>query len=218
MNQSAMPHIFQNQQYRCDNFPKKRLRYLPYAFILNLTILCCSHIKEKTMAQKKIFAGILVMALVFTMAVVGCCNGTPADTSGGTPGDTSSGAPDGGVDAALNGTWVYHTIEWKLNNGSYELSVSEDGESHQMYKGTYFTSGSNITFERTYIWGGIYHDYDLESRWYTKAQIMASPLAEAFSASELEALFTPFTGIYSVSGDCLTMTLTEGTETIYTKR
>jgi len=59
------------------------------------------------MANKRFLIGILVMALVFGMAVIGC---------------NSDGSTGSGTDSALNGTWVSGAEEYKFNNRSFEFS------------------------------------------------------------------------------------------------
>jgi len=71
----------------------------------------------KTMAKKKNWLGMLVIALVFGMTVVGC----------------------GG--SRLNGTWVGADGRlFKFNNGSFEVSFGP-----KTMKGTYTTSGNSLT-------------------------------------------------------------------------
>jgi hypothetical protein len=97
------------------------------------------------MANKRFWLGMLVMVLVFGMTVVGCDDGS---TNGG-----------GGTDSALNGTWVddEEGMELKLNNGNWEASG--------FMKGTYTTSGSNMTITTTHIHGDITEGM-LDSKWY----------------------------------------------------
>ena len=143
------------------------------------------------MANKNFWLGILVMALVFGMTVVGC----------------DDGSTDGETDSALNGTWVGEDdIELKFNNGNFE--VSEDGTPFQ--KGTYTTSGGKLTITLTHMAVG--------DGLKTKAQMLA---AYPESKDEIEAMFAPQTGNYSVNSNTLTMTSSfegETYTTTYTRK
>jgi len=121
------------------------------------------------MANKKFLAGILVLALVFTMALVGCSD-------------------DGGTDSGLNGTWVSGGFQLKLNNGSYEIT----NNGIALVKGTYTTSGNNITLKPTHYW--------IETKWYSRADCKGL----GFSEAELNEMFETDTDTYSVSGDQFT--------------
>jgi hypothetical protein len=76
------------------------------------------------MAKKNLWLGILVMALVFGMTIVGCDN------------DPTDG------DSSIIGTWVgFGGLEYKFNNnGSYESS-----QGGSVGTGTYSISGNNLT-------------------------------------------------------------------------
>jgi hypothetical protein len=146
-----------------------------------------ANVKEKTMANKKFWLGILVMVLVFGMTVVGCDDG-------------STGS---GTDSALNGTWVdEHGMELKLDNGNFE--VSDGGTIFE--KGTYTTSGNNITITITH--------FDFGDGLKTKAQLLS---AHPEDRDEIDAMFAPQTGNYSVNGNKLTMS--QGGESVtYTRK
>jgi len=140
------------------------------------------------MANKKFFAGMLVMALVFGMALVGCDNGTTS-----------------GVDPALNGTWVGANQEITLTNGNF--TVKEGGS--QFAKGTYTTGGGSITIKVNQVYGGHPSFGGLfDSKWYTRAELNAF-----LDNATLNTLFFTETNPYSVSGNRLTM----GTD-VYTKK
>ena len=78
------------------------------------------------MAKKNLWLGMLVMALVFGMTVVGC-GGDDDDGSGG-------GSP-------LNGTWVKGTSKLVINNASYVWWENNTPEE----RGTFSASGGNVT-------------------------------------------------------------------------
>jgi hypothetical protein len=132
------------------------------------------------MASKKFLMGMLVMALVFEMAAADCENGS---TSGGK------------TDPALNGTWVSSSgDELKFNNGNFEIS---DG-GIPIAKGTYTTNYNSITITVTHVHGGQFEG-TLESKWYTKAEIIALP----FRVFMFDIFVTEIT--YSVSGNTLNL-------------
>ena len=145
------------------------------------------------MANKKLFAGILVMALVFGMLLVACDNGT-----------TSS------IDSALNGTWGRGTDEIYFNNGNLEMVLN----GSKVFKATYTAKNGSYTFTVTHIWGGR-PEYQgmLQSKWYTKAEIKSSPIGPYVTDADLNSWFTTESGTYSVSGNKLTL---DGD--VYTKR
>ena len=151
------------------------------------------------MANKKFWLGIPVIVLVFGFMVVGCDNG--------------STDRDGGSDTSLNGTWVGgDSTELKLNNGNFEVSSG--------MKGTYTTSGSNMTITVTHIHGDMMGGM-LESKWYTKNELKAalvpSTMDEGTFNESFGSAFSSQTATYSVSANKLTMTV-EGETTIYTKK
>ena len=99
------------------------------------------------MKNKKIWLGMLVMALVIGMTAIGCDD------------DLKDGG--GGTDPALNGTWYSTTpgydFYFKLNNGHGESFIN--GNPHQ--KWTYTTSSGKMTENIT-------QQYNVsESKWET---------------------------------------------------
>jgi len=131
------------------------------------------------MVRKKILPGIIGMVMVFGMTVVGCDNGSIDDSTNN----------------ALNGTWVDEVgSELKFNNGN--LEVSDRG--NPLEKNTYTTSGNSITITLTHVYGGLMQ----ESRWYTKDEIKVSL---DLSDDDLNEMFAPQTGTYSISGNTLTL-------------
>ena len=138
------------------------------------------------MANKKNFAGILVIALIFVITLFGCA------------GDTSNSSV---IDPALNGTWDGDYTEFILNNGNFELSLLGKSPAE---KGTYTTSDNNMTITTTHIFGR-WQSGDLEAKWYTKAELLASPLGPNLTDYYLDTWFGTKKGTYYVSG-------TEGTQ------
>jgi len=88
------------------------------------------------MANKRFLLGILVMALVFGMALVGCASG---------PDSVPTGA-----DPDLNGTWGSTTDEMIFNNGNFENNY----EGSPFFRGTYAASDGNIKVAITHYYGG----------------------------------------------------------------
>ena len=151
------------------------------------------------MVNRRFWLGMLVMLLVFGVTVVGCNN------------DPDNGNGGGKTDPALNGTWIGTErgmeIELKLNNGSLEQSI--DGVLAG--KGTYTTSGNNITTQTTHLHGDF---YGLESKWYPANELLTIMNAPA---EVISTTITPQTGTYTISGNTLTMTL-RGQTTILTRK
>jgi len=129
---------------------------------------------------------------------------------------------DGGGGGGLNGTWVNQAGEvWVFNNGSLTVS-NNDGE---FMRGTYTTSGNNITMIFTQIKGSAFEPYGTQmglstSQWYTKSQFRSAVinyyvslgLSQSEAAASVDELldeefpfYDPMTGPYSVSGNTLTI-------------
>jgi len=131
---------------------------------------------------------------------------------------SSSGG--GGTDSALNGTWVVGDDgeEMILNNGNYEISNDQ--------KGTYTTKNNNMRITPTHIHGNNFPGYYLDSRWYTKAEIitalkqyyMGDPeVTDAQIEIYVDQLFAPETINYSLNGNTLTLAI-DGESKSYTKQ
>jgi hypothetical protein len=180
----------------------------------HIALTLIAKVKEKTMAKKTIFWVMLVMVLAFGVMVVGCDNGS----IGG-----------GGADNALNGTWVDEDgFELKLNNGNFDSGFM---------KGTYTTSGSNITITTTHVHGDMMNmnmdmdDKPFASQWYTKTEMKTAIktvfgeysgeyihiITDAEIDEIINEMFVAQTGTYSVSGNTLTMTM-GGEPTTFTKK
>jgi len=137
------------------------------------------------MANKKIFAGMLAIALVFGMAVVSC--------------DDDTG---GGADPALNGTWANLSLgrELIIDNGKYELSSG----GKKAEKGTYVTAGKTITIGVTHMYGT---PLGLGEEWYTKDQIKAA-FGGMADEKYLNQIFATQAGTYSVTDTTLDLETT----------
>ena len=104
------------------------------------------------MANKKFWFGMLVILLVFGMAVIAC------NRAGN----------------LINGTWVrvdnpdlVHTFR----NGNWESTL----DGRPAARGTYTIRGNSYTSRFTHLYGSTW-DSSLESRWYTRDEILASGL------------------------------------------
>jgi hypothetical protein len=145
------------------------------------------------MVNKRFWLGILVLALVLGMTVVGCDDGS---TNGG------------GADSALNGTWTVSltvgTWERTNNNGNFETRI----DGIPSVKGTYTTDNGILTSTTTHYWGGTYQSLGLDARWYTRAELQ----------TVLPNLSTDVTSVtsypYSVSGNTVILTGEDGTVSV----
>jgi len=144
------------------------------------------------MANKRFFAGILVMALVFGITVIACNNGSTDST-----------------DPALNGTWVASGVELKVDKGNFEVS----GSGSPNYKGTYTTKNNSVTMTITHYWGKDLSN-SFESKWYSRAELKTGGTSDAW----LNEHFAPQTATYSVSGNTLTITGNPQMNGTYTKK
>lgn len=157
----------------------------------------------KKTANKRFWLKIPVMTLVFGMAFV-----------------TYAGA-----DTSLNGTWVDEDdVEMIFNNGRFEMSEG--------IRGTYKTSGRNLTMQITHVHGenfGSEIGVSLESKWYSKRDLSAAikkELKNNFldeeSIDEFEEifnmLFSSQTWIYSLSGNFLTLIFDDGSTEKFTRK
>jgi hypothetical protein len=94
----------------------------------------------------------------------------------------------------LNGRWVdSHGMTLVLNSGNWEYPSD-------FMKGTYTTSGNNITMTVTHIHGGV---FGLDSKWYSKTELKSA--VSSLSDAELNEIFTSQTGTYSASGNTITI-------------
>jgi hypothetical protein len=145
----------------------------------------------KTMANKKTWLGILVMALVFAMAVIGCA--VPEEENGE-------------IDPALNGTWVSvinsDTHTRTFNDGNWELSRNGNPQN----KGTYTTKDGKVYFTISQIYGNSYTHLGPELAglgWLTKQEVLSA--GKVTSSSLVDSAFESFNNTYSVAGDTLTL-------------
>ena len=160
--------------------------------------------------------GIIVMVAVIGFSMAAC----------------DDGSDNGGGNSGLNGTWVNtegdEVVRIVLNNGNFTQSVDNVGWS----KGTYSTSGNNMTFNSTQVHGSIFGEQASEmglsaNQWYTQPQLRTALInymvgtghftqaeAEAMVDSMLEegSYFGTSTGTYTLSGNTLTVIM--GGETL----
>jgi len=159
------------------------------------------------MKSKKIFWVVLALALVLGIAACGDDNG-----NGGNTGNTGSGT----TNTSLNGTWVRsesgQTDKVVFTNGSYTTYYNNKLQE----KGTYTTSGSNLTITCTHISGERVTQQGgtgNAGQWYTRTEAAAAGV----SSDRLNNAFTPFTATYVISGNNLSFTM-GGSTTVYTKQ
>jgi len=131
-----------------------------------------------------------------------CPNGSSPSVGGSS---SSGGGSVSGLDAALNGRWANSEEEWNFNNGSFETLT--DGIK---LKGTYTTSNGRLNLTITHVQYDA--SYGLGSNWYSRADLKALGASDA----DLNDIFTQITGTYSISGNTLTLTNSDGTSR-YTK-
>jgi hypothetical protein len=164
--------------------------------------------------------GIIAFVAVIGFSMAACDDGSKDDNGGG--------------NSSLNGTWVNTAegIKIVLNNGAITMS----NDNVEMMKGTYSTSGSNMTVTYTQVTAAIFGGDPSEmglsaSTWYTeqqlKAAIIQAMVSEGMSQSEAEEMYdemfedySPFgtvTGTYTLSGNTLTITL-DGSPMVFTKQ
>jgi len=154
------------------------------------------------MKKTHIFLTLLAVALATGLLFISCDTATTASTS------TTSGP-----DSALNGTWFNEESGdvYNFNNGSFEMSF----DGNPVRKGTYTTSGNNITVQVTHLHGGNTDpEMALESKWYTKAELKASG---KIIDELLDLEFAPHPGTYSINGNTLIWTLEGYGTSNYTK-
>jgi hypothetical protein len=124
-------------------------------------------------------------------------------------------------DTALNGTWVDENgFESKFNNGSFEMPVAYLG-SYDMYglsqieaaimgKGTYTANNGIMTTKTTHIRG---ETFDLEERWYTRAELVRLfEVTDSLFAESFDRTLS-----YSTNGDTLAITYDGGYTQILTR-
>jgi len=186
------------------------------------------------MANKSFWAGMLV--LVFGMTVVGCeslqkmfnsndstskdstskdSTSKPSTSKDATSKDSTSTASTSkpstsGVNSALNGTWVADNEEITLSNGDFEITVG----GRRCMKGTYTTSGSNISLTVTHIHGGYtkFAVAGLSNKWYSRKDFRTQYRA---NEKQLNEIFPTFDGTYTSTK--LTLKY-QDTTTTYTKK
>ncbi|MDR2741573.1 MAG: hypothetical protein LBB98_05385 [Treponema sp.] len=137
------------------------------------------------MTKFNFWPGMLIMALVSVITVIGCNRGS---------------------DSSLIGTWVNSDgIEIQFhNNGSWEVST----EGIPNTKGTYTMEGNTITRKMTHLHGGVFDD--LEPKWYSESDLTSLAFEKNIFTYMALLPFERQTEIYtySVSGNTVTFTYT----------
>jgi hypothetical protein len=188
--------------------------------------------------------GMLVMALVLGMAVIGCDNGS----GGNDDGNKDNNKDNNNKDSPLKDTtWVgivggrgetTYSGEVKFTDTTFEIFAKD----FMGQRGSYTTSGSGITMTITQIHGST---YGLDSKWYTKDQLKTAMEAgegdltdadfegeedladadfeeeddwsDADFEEEFERIFAPQTGTFAINGNTLTLTF-NGMTTTFAKK
>ena len=140
-------------------------------------------------------------------------------------GMTSCGKKDS-TDPALNGTWnISGSSKAVLDNGSY---TAYDNDI-LVQKGSFTTSGNKITITPTQIYMGADTAAYLSEtlgitiagdKFYSKSEALALPVPAAFKdawTEEVNDMFKPQKGTYSVDGNTLTLTDEDGHVETWTK-
>ena len=168
------------------------------------------------------FFGIIAVAAVIGFSFIAC--GEKAD---------------GGPDSALNGTWANSDGKMVLNNGNISFFEKDDEVVVEFVRGTYSTSGNNITVTFTQVSGAIMGNMASAvglspSQFYTQQQVKNAVItyltgngspqvdAEAFFEKQFGELFSELLrthkGTYSVSGNKLTLTMEGEKPEVLTKQ
>jgi len=152
------------------------------------------------------------------------------------PPDPPVTLPSVGGSGTLNGTWVVANSDFDvnlaekmvMNNGSF-TSIADNIE---VSKGTYSTSGNNLTYTITQINGALYQGAlgISTTQWYTQQQFKTAmieymvgmgldqSMAESMYDGQMMVVFAPTTHAYTLSGNTLTTTSENGKTTVWTKR
>jgi hypothetical protein len=124
--------------------------------------------------------------------------------------------------SAFNGTWVDGSEKFFLENGSFTLSMGNVGAK----KGTYSTSGNNITINFLQVNGAIMGEdaqkYGLSpSQWFTQQQfrtvminyLVSEGMSQAFAEATFDERLNELVGAFfstntgTLSGNTLTITI-----------
>ena len=199
--------------------------------------------------KKTVFKVLVTLCVAIAMFLGSCGDGSD---DGGGSGGGGIGGGGGGVNSGLNGTWVYtyvdpdtgsvnhpdtgvkmEVMKIVLNNGSITESLSLSSllsgvvEWSETRRGTYSTSGNNITINFTQVKGSMGVGVE-SSQWYTEQQYrtaMIQFIVDNFEISQSEAeemydesvsgssMFGSSTGTYTLNGNTLTFTFSSNTMT-----
>jgi hypothetical protein len=174
--------------------------------------------KECVMKNTIKLLGIIAFVAVIGFSMIACDDGNGDDGDGG--------------NSSLNGTWIDSDgLKMVLNNGNLTFII----DNVESIKGTYTTSGSNITVTITQVSGAVLGEYASivglsTTQWYTQQQLrtaIINTLTElGLSQAEVEEIldeinlgefFLSQTGTYTLNGNTLAITFNGGTNT-YTRQ
>lgn len=173
--------------------------------------------------MKKIFKllGIIVLSVIIGFSMAAC----------------DEDDEQGNNNSSLDGTWVYSEDgvngKYVFDNGNFTASI----DNVEYMKGTYSTSGSNLTMTVTQINGAIYGENATmmglsTSKWYTEQEFKSTLIqflvsngnglvtqsqVEAMFDEQFSDIFGSQTCTYSLSGNTLTLTF-EGESTVLTRQ
>ena len=150
--------------------------------------------KDDNMAKKRFW---LAMVLLFGMLFVGNLSAQ--------------------TDNRLNGTWFTFIdkdeLKYIFRNGIFEISGRMNSNSENVivvFRGTYTTSGSEITTSITHVNGELFGGGILGSGLYTKEGLIGSPIGMfigiLITEEQLNEIYATETIEYTVNGNTLTMT------------
>ncbi|MCL1947889.1 MAG: hypothetical protein FWF51_12195 [Chitinivibrionia bacterium] len=162
------------------------------------------------MVAKKIFTALTVFC---ALAFVGCSDDDEKTNE-------KDSQQNGQLPSQLNGVWIDESdgVKLEFNNGNFVYYESRNWyEYHLVGKGTYTIINENtMTTTTTHIHGDYIHDYYgdyfdgiIESKWYTKNELKtalaSSPYGQYVDLTEIDELFVPTAGVYSINGNTLTI-------------
>jgi hypothetical protein len=155
-------------------------------------------IELRSIIMKK-YLTLMIILLTLSLVFTGCGNGTTSKPKG----TTSNPTVNNNIDSALNGTWVDEDYgEINFSNGNFIFSSNRLTSPFTKSKGTYNTSGKQITVKLTHVY--------IDNEWYSKDELRVWLKKEnpTLSDEDINAnlyMFSPTTQSYSISDNKLTL-------------